>query len=450
MKRILCAWMSLVLIFALCLPVAQAADGPALSLSEENSAAGREVELVLSVQDNAGLKGISAEVVYDPAVLTLLSAAPKTELGTWDVETIAQDGVLFWYSTESFTGEKLVGLRFRVADDAPLGRSEVSLRFGDWRGLYDGNGDKIESFTQTAGAVVVVEEPEVVFAGTSISAAGNIGLNCYLQLKDAFLQDSGAYITVDGKQFSAAEAETRIISGITLHRFSVERVAAEMNVEAVIRAYHGDGTEVNIESSGRIYTQGIGTTVRGYLERASLTLSEPTLLHFLDAMSDYGRYAQLHFKNDLVHLAEQKNDLSQVTEETLAPFASTIIKAENSGVELAGTTLTVKTNTIMRHYFSLTSGNIGDYSFLLDGQEVTPVQNGNYWCVELPDIPAALLDRIHTIRVLEGDREILNTSYCALSYCCSAMKYYTSDEDLLNLVKAIYLYNQAANVYFRQ
>ena len=150
MKRILCAWMSLVLIFALCLPAAQAADGPALSLSEENSAAGREVELVLSVQDNAGLKGISAEVVYDPAVLTLLSAAPKTELGTWDVETIAQDGVLFWYSTESFNGEKLVGLRFRVADNAPLGRSEVSLRFGDWRGLYDGDGDKIESFTQTA------------------------------------------------------------------------------------------------------------------------------------------------------------------------------------------------------------------------------------------------------------------------------------------------------------
>ena len=161
--------MCLVLLFTLCLPTALAAGDPELSLSEANSSAGREVELVLSVKNNPGLKGISAEVDYDPTVLTLLSASPKTQLGTWDVETIAQDGVLFWYSTDSFTDEQLVGLRFRVAEDAPLGRSEVSLRFGDWRGVYDLNGEKIENPALTAGGVTVVEPPEVIYYGSSVS-----------------------------------------------------------------------------------------------------------------------------------------------------------------------------------------------------------------------------------------------------------------------------------------
>lgn len=449
MKRILCAWMSLVLIFALCLPAAQAADGPALSLSEENSAAGREVELVLSVWDNAGLKGISAEVAYDPAVLTLLSASPKTELGTWDVETIAQDGVLFWYSTESFTGEKLVGLRFRVADNAPLGRSEVSLRFGDWRGLYDGNGDKIESFTQTAGAVVVVEEPEVLDYGSSLSAAGNIGLNTYLAFSDSFLQDSEAYITVDSNVFPVSEALSKVQDGLTLYRFSVDRAAPDMNQGAIVRAFHGDGSQVNIEKGGRIYTDGVTATVRDYLELALQYMSDPKLLDLVKAMSDYGRYAQIHFQRDLDKLAPVRGNVDQVTAEDLRPYAATVTQESDAGIQFYGSSLTVETNTIMRHYFKLNSGSMADYVFLLDEEEVTPRQNGEYLDIALSGIAAAQLDTSHTIRILDGDQEIFHTDYCALSYCWDTLNY-TSDEDLLNLVKAIYLYNQAANVYFRQ
>ena len=121
----------------------------------------------------------------------------------------------------------------------------------------------------------------------------------------------------------------------------------------------------------------------------------------------------------------------------------------DAGIQFYGSSLTVETNTIMRHYFKLNSGSVNDYVFLLDGEEVTPRQNGEYLDIALSGIAAAQLDTSHTIRILDGDREIFHTDYCALSYCWDTLNY-TSDEDLLNLVKAIYLYNQTANEYFRQ
>ena len=449
MKRMLCIWLSLVLILAAAMPTAAAADGVELRLSEANSAAGYEVELVLSVENHQGLKGLSADLVYDEDVLTLLSATPKTDLGTWDVETIDQDGVLFWYSADSFTGEQLVSLRFRVADDAPLGRTEVSLQMGDWRGLYDGEGEKISDVTLTAGGVTVVEAPEVFFYGTSLSAMGNIGLNAYLYFSDSFLQDSGAYITVDENQYPVSQAPTTTQSGLTLYRFSVERAAADMNKPAAIRAYRGDGTEVAIDSYGTVLPQGFTTTVRDYLETAPQYLTGARVLAVIAAMSDYGHYAQVHFQRDLDKLAPLQGDVSQVTQADLAPYAASYSQAEDSGVEFYGSSLTVKSNTIMSHYFSIRSGSVEDYRFLLDGQQVSLRQNGAYWAVDLTGIPASQLDTGHTIRVLDGDREILNISYCALSYCKETLEY-SQDENLLNLVKAIYLYNQAANEYFQK
>ena len=297
--------------------------------------------------------------------------------------------------------------------------------------------------------VVVVEEPEVLDYGSSLSAAGNIGLNTYLAFSDSFLQDSEAYITVDSNVFPVSEALSKVQDGLTLYRFSVDRAAPDMNQGAIVRAFHGDGSQVNIEKGGRIYTDGVTATVRDYLELALQYMSDPKLLDLVKAMSDYGRYAQIHFQRDLDKLAPVRGNVDQVTAEDLRPYAATVTQESDAGIPFYGSSLTVETNTIMRHYFKLNSGSVNDYVFLLDGEEVTPRQNGEYLDIALSGIAAAQLDTSHTIRILDGDREIFHTDYCALSYCWDTLNY-TSDEDLLNLVKAIYLYNQAANVYFRQ
>ena len=448
MKRFVSLLLSVLLLVSMATIPAYAESEPTLALSRASVTAGSEVELLLSVRDHAGLKGLSAEVDYDDTVLTLVSAVPKTQLGTWDVDTIDQDHVLFWYSTESFTEEVLVGLRFRVAEDAAVGESPVSLRFGDWRGVYDAQGEAIEAYSVVPGAVNVIEEPEARIYGTSISAAGNIGLNVFLTFSEELVGDKDAYVTVDEQRFPISQAAKVSQQGLTLYRFSVERAAPLMQRPAVIRVYHGSGEEASLWAVNTLFTGvGYSTTVQDYLDRVLVSGSGRKLLDLAAAMSDYGRFAQLFFRQNLDQLSEIHGDVDSVGLKELEPFAAVVNQEENGGVCLYGSNLTVETNTIMRHFFQLRSGSIGDYRFLLDGKEVEPTAIGGYWSVDLPGIPAALLDTWHTIQVMDGETEIVNTRFCALSYCYTTLTN-SKDANLCSLVKAIYLYNEAANVYF--
>ena len=96
-------------------------------------------------------------------------------------------------------------------------------------------------------------------------------------------------------------------------------------------------------------------------------------------------------------------------------------------------------------FFRFVAGaDIGDYTFTVDGKEVTPVQRGNLWYVELTDIAAKNLDDAHTFTA--GEVTVICS---ALSYVNNVLnKADTMHEKLVTLCKALYAYNAAANVYF--
>ena len=131
------------------------ADQLTLSFGSAEARPTESFTLTLSLGNNPGIKGISAEVTYDESVLQLDSAEALISSGTWMIDSIAEDHLIYWYSTEAFTGEAVIKLSFTVLAGAPEGEFPVSLTFGVWDSVVDATGNEITSFNVVPGVVTV-------------------------------------------------------------------------------------------------------------------------------------------------------------------------------------------------------------------------------------------------------------------------------------------------------
>ena len=78
---------------------------------------------------------------------------------------------------------------------------------------------------------------------------------------------------------------------------------------------------------------------------------------------------------------------------------------------------------------------------------MTPLKRGDRYYTEVANIFADMLDEAHVFTVSDGVNTYTIT-FSALSYGYRILNDGTAGDDIKNLVKALYLYNQAANAYF--
>lgn len=144
------------------LSVSAAAEGTLnLKFSNTTAKAGEAVEVLLSAENNPGISAIGAELTFDESVLSLVSATAKAP-GTFDFSTITEDHILNWfYYGDNYTGEEIVLLSFKVADNAPAGNYSIGLSFGPWDSVGNKEGQDVD-FTVTDGVVTVeADEPAI-------------------------------------------------------------------------------------------------------------------------------------------------------------------------------------------------------------------------------------------------------------------------------------------------
>ena len=165
-------------------------------------------------------------------------------------------------------------------------------------------------------------------------------------------------------------------------------------------------------------------------------------------MSDYGSLAQAQFGYNTDSRAEVQADLSGVTAENLESFQAVKTEGTATGVSYYGTSLLLQSETVMRIYFTLDEGEIGDYTFKLGSKKVTPVQSDGKWYVEIANISAKDLDKTYTLTVSSAEGKIVTVKASALSYAYTVLNGGSNEATLIELVKGLYLYNQAANAYF--
>ena len=103
-------------------------------------------------------------------------------------------------------------------------------------------------------------------------------------------------------------------------------------------------------------------------------------------------------------------------------------------------------------YFQIINVEANEVQFGYQGQLLEMKQSGDYYYVELVGIPASKLDDKFCIDVYDGSTNF-QVIYSPMAYCTSVVTRATTEtrtEDLKNLIKALVLYNQAADAYISE
>lgn len=281
----------------------------------------------------------------------------------------------------------------------------------------------------------------------SATLNGDIGLNYYIALPESVTADEGTYVllTVNGqttevylKDLTAEENGT--------YKFTCWLTAKEMSDAVTFQLYDGNGALIDIykKSGDKIEGASFEYSLAEYFDTLSSdeSIDNEALKNLAYATLVYGVYAQNAFNHN-ADPSLDGSELATVTAETLESFKMTKSAEIPAGLKLTEMTLILETETTLRLYFK--SENIENYTFKLDGTGVTlnKIEEESLYYVEIANISAKDLDTNHTL-IINDECEL---NFSALSYAYAALKTGKND-NLCNVVKALYKYNEAANTYF--
>ncbi|HBF15367.1 MAG TPA: hypothetical protein DDW30_06765 [Clostridiales bacterium] len=271
----------------------------------------------------------------------------------------------------------------------------------------------------------------------SLSLNDDIGINLYAALSDnetklTFTLPNGEVVTMKLADANKKEAKFGLLN---LYRFTVNVSAAEMTAEIPVK----------LEAAGN--TKEITVSVLQYakriLEDETQTESVKALV---TAMLHYGAAAQLSFEKNTDNLANAGLTTPDFSAITVADDYAPSISGTTDGLTYFGSSLLLKSKTVIRHYFRLADGkSISDYEFKLGDTVLTATQYNEteLYYVEITGIKSSDLTTAYTVTV--GD---LTVTYSAMSYAYTALHTEDLDETLTATVKALVNYANAAKAYF--
>ena len=287
--------------------------------------------------------------------------------------------------------------------------------------------------------------------GRSLTLEGKIGVNFYLSVPDGVRSDPDAYVTVNDKRIPLSEIPFGAVAELNdrqLYKVTEYVVAKEMNDRLALTVYGGNGKALPLYSKEGASVGSVGYAAQDYLD-TSMARDTGNLLALTRAMSDYGSCAQAYFNYNTDSRAPLQTDVSSLDIGLLDPYAFTGPSGSVSGISYRGSTLVLEEETTIRMYFNLTSSTtIKSFTFTVDGVQQTPkTAQGSYY-VEVKNIAARQLDATHVFTVSRNG-QTMTVRYSALTYCWVTVHNTSNPETLKDTAKAIYLYNAAANAYFR-
>ena len=162
----------------------------------------------------------------------------------------------------------------------------------------------------------------------------------------------------------------------------------------------------------------------------------------VEKMLRYGDYAKEYFDE-----TDTLPDLGDVNiDSQFATYTSTV-----SDDLYSGATLSLKSQTTLSLYFT----DEEELTFTCvdkDGDEriLETVRNGSTQIARIRNIAASELKDSFTVTVKKGETVLGAITYSPMNYCCKALNGGTENENLINAVKALVAYSDAANEYFTE
>lgn len=284
------------------------------------------------------------------------------------------------------------------------------------------------------------DAPKASMSFYSISLTGNIAINYYMSLDESLLEDAGAYMVftmADGSviRIPVSQGIPKTVSGKTYYVFTCEVAAKEMTDEVKSQFVYTGG-------SSKEYTH----TVKGYAEYLLANSGNANLKTLITAMLNYGAAAQMHFGYNTDRLANEGIDGAVSDYDVTLSNYTSVAGQGTDNVKLCSASLILKSETTLRMYFTAQSSA---FTVSYQGEDLTVMQKGDYYYVDITGISARNLDEAVTVTINDGTA-FADVIYNPMAYCQTVLSDTTGvcAADMKNVVAALYLYNQAANTYF--
>ena len=299
-------------------------------------------------------------------------------------------------------------------------------------------------------------------AGHSLSLEGDIGINFFMELNDTILADDDAFLRFtlpDGKvqdvyiypkgNRPVASIDTTTVPGKTMYRFQCGVAAKEMRDSVYAQMYLSSG------ETGKKHSY----TVKQYADYMKKHLEENESYQkaygLICSMLNYGSYAQTYFGNHVESLAnldsltdEQLSEFNAVSEESINRPYDKSTESLPQNVSFMGASLELESETELNLYF-WNAGN-ANLTFEHKGVVLGQKMSGDYIQVTVKGIAAQNLNDDFEVKLLvDGSEECYSVRYSPMHYCYNVLSR-ERPEELKNLIKALFIYNQKAIEYFRE
>ena len=323
------------------------------------------------------------------------------------------------------------------------------------KGAYEGSTTASWSITAPAITPLVIKAKNAYFDG-------QLSLVLKYEIPEEITSDEKAYVEYTWLEGSTVRTERKLISSLNKGQVKGEEVylvespvyAPEMENKVTYKFYTGKGELITMTNSvgTETYDDGFKFSLRDYLELASENSSDK-MKALAVAADDYGIAAQINFKYGDYEGLTVSNAVKNVKLSDLAAYESVnsgtlpeIIKNVVMSVEFSlDNTLRVKFN-----FKSVpTQEELNSLTCTIDGKTAQLEKLGEkQYALVVRNIASPQIDTVHTFTISDGTNTY-TTKRSALSYAYSVVKS-SSSQTLVDLAKAFYLYNQAANAYFNE
>lgn len=371
-------------------------------------------------------------------------------------------------------GWNIVELRdkyYNVDSTWDAGRSTYSYflkctdNFGDHSRYTNYDTDEFNAAYPMSETDYVVQEDDLVenvvdqvadISSVRLSLADQIGLKFLVSLDDSVAKDDYMEVTMDGEttQIKVSETSTQVssVTGKESNVFECKVNSKEMTKDITVQMVVDGQTGTPVTYSVKDYADAILGYEEGTYE------DEKKMAR---AMLNYGGYAQKYFDGAIEKLANEglytseTDPVQQLDKVDLSAYKHSITQAEDTqGIHLSTAALSLESETELRFYFNLDEGkNLEDYVFELKDSskelETGYSTEKEKYYVTIPNIGPTGLQTMHTLSITAKDstEELIAIKYSAMSYVKTVLDNSAYDDEWKDLVKALYLYNQAALEY---
>lgn len=295
----------------------------------------------------------------------------------------------------------------------------------------------VEHYASTGGLCKVCGKPangKDGFKSASVTITDGVILNYYLVLDEAALADNDAYVHFTGGEW--IDKKIKLSEGESTdggYKFGLELRPDNMSVQITAEVVYGDGTKGSkIDYSVKKY---IDTLIKGAGE-------DSELVTLANKMLEFGAYSQLYTERNTDNLAADVKGYD--TNAQLDDSYKYSITGEADGVTVTGAALLLGANTTISVKCSI-DGDIQNYEFKCNNEQLTPVKEGEEYYVYLQNIRPQNLDTMYKFEITNGDGKTVTLNYSAFSYMKNILDNSEAyDNKLVNLLNVMYDYNVAA------